>query len=139
MQIDIFINMFGEFFSPGKLGQMTGYPVEDAVEPGTVGKIGKYRGEPTPYGAGEWRFSTGKDVPYGPVFELAVQRLECHVNAIRHCGAEDIVLHFQVYYENQCNLEFSPSQLSRIATLSVSFTVSCEQIAHGEEDASDVT
>jgi hypothetical protein len=138
MQVDIFINMIGRHFSPAKLGQMTGHPVENSNEPESIGNTGKYRGKPIPYGAGEWRFSTGKDMPYGPVFETAVQMLERYIHEMRQCGAEEIVLHFQVYYASQCNLEFSPSELNRISSLCVPFTISCEQLAGEEEESPDI-
>jgi hypothetical protein len=55
-----------------------------------------------------------------PLFEQPVL-----VEGLRRHGATDIVLHVDVAYDAQCNLEFSPRLLRALAALRIPFTVTC--------------
>lgn len=118
--------MKGVAFSPVALAKKTGIPTENANEPGDPGKLGRFRGKPIPYGYGEWIFSSDMDAPYGPVLEQAVQALEHNLAIVREYGAEEIVLHLFVQTHEQCNLEFSSSDLQRISSLGIPLAISCE-------------
>jgi len=53
--------------------------------------------------------------------------MESHAEAMRQCGAESLVVWVVVYRDNdeQCNLEFSTSEMGRLSTLGGSLAISC--------------
>ena len=46
------IQFKGNGFSPGRLRDLTGWPIEPIIESGEIGLIGRYKGKPSPYGFG---------------------------------------------------------------------------------------
>jgi len=47
-------------------------------------------------------------------------------------GIEEINILLSVYYEKQCNLEFNPSLLEKIANRNISLLVSCYKVEEGD-------
>ena len=62
-----------------------------------------------------------------------------HIPVYRRLGASLCKLHLDVRYWDQCNLEFSPEQVGRIAALGVLFTISCWDYSGQEEPAAPGT
>ena len=58
------------------------------------------------------------------------------MQALRLAGMEHGKLHVTYVHDGQCNLEYSPEQLSAIAGLGLLFCVSCEESAELYEQLS---
>jgi hypothetical protein len=125
MEVDISCCIQGESFSPLSAEKVTGLSFSDKSEVGQLGKVGHYKGIPIPYGACVLRFAEMNSLPYGPRLEQMIGSLEKHVDLLKKCGAQDFVLRLVVSYEAQCNLEFSPVEMNRLANLGIHVTVSC--------------
>lgn len=117
----------GASLSPSALRAELHLKLVDANEPGEVGRTGRYKGHPMPFGAAGISFgpsSTG-------TLEDAVALLEQHIEALRAMGAEEIQLYLSMEYDGQCNMEFDPEMLGRMARLKVPVLLSAyEDMEH---------
>lgn len=116
-------DLFGASFSPADAESKTGLVFSDPVEPGARGRSGRYKGKPTPYGSA--RLDTSDDAPWSTKLHGLLELLETHIAALRECGAEDIRLTHAYFHDGQCNHEFSPEEMRRIARLEISLCISC--------------
>jgi hypothetical protein len=116
-------NIWGERFSPLAAESSTGLVFSQRNEPFEVGKGGRYANKPIPYGAATVDASspTGTSSNLDSLLEI----IEPQISSLRLLGAEEIVLHCDVFHNGQCNFEFSKSQLDRIARLKLPLTISC--------------
>ena len=62
-----------------------------------------------------------------------IEVAERHLGALRESGATLCKLHLDVLYWDQCNLEFNPHELARIAALRVLLTITCWDRSGSEE------
>jgi len=118
--------MQGKSFYPTKLQDITGVIVTNANNPGDNGRTGKYRDVPVPYGAGEWFMTNNSETPYGQTFTQLVRLIEMHFPSIKKCGADELVIYMNIYYDKQCNLEFSPHELGKLSALGVTLAITCD-------------
>jgi len=125
MEVDISCCIQGKTFSPLSAEKVTSLPFSEKCEVGQLGEVGRFQGKPIPYGACVLRFAEMSSLPYGPRLEQMITSLEKHIDLLKKCGAQDFVLRLVVSYEAQCNLEFSPAEMNRLANLGIHFTVSC--------------
>jgi hypothetical protein len=114
----------GESFSPAKFSKISSVRFVNAGEPGAIGKVGRYRGKPTPYGQATIEVSNKPEDDWSH-FDKLLMILEGCIDALREAGAEDIDLSCSLFHDGQCNFAFSRDQLRRIANLKVSFSISC--------------
>jgi hypothetical protein len=89
---------------------------ENKNEVGEIGKFGKYKGRPVPYGSAE--FSTFD------ADKLAII-LDENIKKLRLYHAETIVLHLDVYHDGQCNIELSRDFIKKISDIQIPLTISC--------------
>jgi hypothetical protein len=114
----------GEAFSPNFASERLGWTFHDHVEPGSIGRAGRYKGVPVPYGSAERNCSgSPQELLEGTDTELA--RIADAAKILRECGAESIVVHFNVNYEAQCNLAFSPRLLLLLGAADIDLTITC--------------
>jgi len=125
MEVNLHCRIQGKSFSPALVERKTGLPLSEKNESGDMGTYGRYRDKPLPYGACVLSAEEPANLPYGPRLEHLISLLEPHVRTLKECGAEDIVLQMDVCYSAQCNLEFSPTEMRRLACLGVHLAVSC--------------
>jgi hypothetical protein len=125
MQVDISCSIQGKTFSPLSAEKATKLPFSDKCEVGQLGLVGRLQGKPIPYGACVLRFSKMSSLPYGARLEQMIGSLEKHIDTLKECGAQDVVLRMVVSYEAQCNLEFSPVEMNRLAIMGVHFAITC--------------
>ena len=116
----------GDSFSPLLLEKYSGLRLSKAHEPGEIGKFGRFKGEECPFGSGflkpdEELLAENRQLPERWMIDTLAQQID----TIRECGGDKIVLHFEIQYCKQCNLEFSPNLLRRIADMNIIFTISC--------------
>lgn len=125
MEVDISCCIQGKSFFPLAAQKATSLPISEQCEVGQLGKVGLYQGKPLPYGSCVLRFVEMSSLPYGPRFEKMIGALEKHIDSLEKCGAQDFVLRFVVAYETQCDLEFSPVEMNRLAAMGIHFTITC--------------
>ena len=126
-------SIYGENFSPAAVEKATGLKFAVKNEPNEMGSVGRYANKPIPYGAST--LESDVKIEQGSTLDALLDLLEQHASTFRKYGAEDIVLHCDVFHDGQCNFEFSPKQVARIAKAGVALTVSCYedncgQVAH---------
>jgi hypothetical protein len=117
----------GQKFSPRATEQRSDIVFTDKYE---VGDENIRRGKPTGsfYDFGLALLTSAGAVTYSDLFsetDTLLNAIERNIDAIRECGADDIVAYCTFEYEGQCNLEFSPDKLRRLADLSITLAVSC--------------
>ena len=120
----------GDRFSPRAAESMTGLALVRKNEPGEIGSIGRFKGQPIPYGAAA--VEVPDDLSWDAKWKLLLITMAMHIEALRECGAESIVLDLGCFHEGQCNLAFSSEQLSQVAALGIPFTISCYEVGEGE-------
>lgn len=105
----------GASLSPSALRAKLHLALVAASEPGEIGGSGRYKGQPMPFGAAQICFEPS---PTGAL-EDGVALLEKHIDGLRAMGADEIQLYLSIEYDGQCNMEFAPEMLGRIAKLRV--------------------
>ena len=110
----------GPSFSPRAAAVEQGVEYEDAHDPGDPGTR---RPEPHSDGYARWMLEApgtsilDSDYPWDAA-ERAVALCRRH-------GADQIVIYVTIGYTAQCNFEFSPQTMARVAQLGATLAVSC--------------
>jgi hypothetical protein len=113
--------MYGENFSPNQAQEATGVELCRCNENGDIGRTGKFKEKPLPYGSAELIDENFSMIaPYSFIFDF----IERHLVKVRQAGATDIHLHILVAYSDQCNLEFEPKLLQKISRSGLPLTMS---------------
>lgn len=118
--------LWGEAFSPSAVEKRTGIVFDTKNERDEIGRSGRYRNQPTPYGSATIKFEDDLS-SCDPLSSQSLNVLAENIPVFRDAGATTIVIHCDVAYRHQCNLEMSPGFLAAIASLGVPFTLSCYQ------------
>ena len=116
--------MWGETFSPRAVERRTGIVFDAKDEPGEIARSGRYRDQPNPFGGATIKFEDDRS-SCDPVSMQSLMFLAENIPVFREAGATTIVIHCDVDYRDQCNLEMSPEFLAAVASLGVPFTISC--------------
>jgi hypothetical protein len=117
------LTLWGERFSPRRAEEAIGLPLARAKEPGEMGLRGRCKGLPLPYGAAFVKVPP--NVESAGRLPWLIEWAERHLPAPGASVATLCKLHLDVLYWDQCNLEFDPQQLARIAILGLLFTITC--------------
>ena len=125
------LTLWGEQFSPRRAEEATGLTLTHKNEPGEISLRGRYKGLPLPYGSAF--VEVPADVEPARRLPWLIECAEGHLAALQALGASLCKLHVDVRYWDQCNLEFNPRELARIAALGVLFTITCWDRTGGEE------
>jgi len=126
----------GEAFRPTEAEEQSGIRFSEKNEIGDVGKSGRYRGKPQPYGFGSLETEitdSDLEVPLKRFLEQVQQGLPVW----RSLGADSIHLQIDVFYEHQCNLELSESLISALHALRLSVALSCYHEEKAESSVAD--
>src|SRR5688500_16189085 len=125
LRISGYCLLSGDTFSPAQFEKETGFLLRQKTEPGQVGVRGKYNGVPVVYGSaildvqqsgcGETEFT----------IEPNVKNLLMNPELLAKLGVSMPVLHFDVEYVGQCNLEFSTKIVSEFFRLAIPITLTC--------------
>jgi hypothetical protein len=116
-------SLYGEGFSPKAAEVLTGLSFKEKNELHEIGTRGRYIGKPIPYG----NAILEAQVEHASNLDKILDLIGNHLTIFRDCGAEDIVLHCDVFFDKQCNFEFSEPQLAKISKLNIPLTISCYQ------------
>ena len=113
----------GENFSPKIFTTISSIKLLDPVEPGSIAKVGRFKGKPSPNGSAILAIS---DQAKGwNEFDELLCLIEKSMCALREAKADEMVLSCSLYHDGQCNFGFTPSDLKRIADLEIDFHISC--------------
>lgn len=124
-KFDIRCLFHGDNFSPTLVEKKIGVPLDEKIEVGDIGKIGRYKNKMIPYGSACLRAIKTEGACLETALKGIVDVLMENIKSFRSHGAESIILHFDVNYDNQCNLEFSPELIKKISILEIPLTISC--------------
>eukprot|EP01035_Chromulina_nebulosa_P065399 gene65399-89457_t len=108
----------GEHFRPSKVPAQ----FSAAHDPGVIGKLGRYRGLPVPYGSAD--FDAPEEEP--EKITWIYHRVFPFLRAMREAGAESFTLHITYTYDAQCALGFSREELKMVLDLDCEFHVDCQ-------------
>lgn len=118
-------HIYGKEFSPAKAEAVIGIQFEHKNEPNQIGSAGRYKGKPIPYGSAVIKFSNSGDTADlisvdAPILDIIEQYFTS-----KSLGEDEILLHLNVWCENDCNLELSHALLVRLGSLNVGVTITC--------------
>jgi len=119
-------HFYGNKFSPEKAEKLTGLILDAKNEVGDIGKLGRYKGQPIPYGSASLSPSK-KKIKSGLVEMWLLKNIKNNLTLMRSCGADKIWLDYGVFYDEQCNFEFSKEALLLIGSLNIDLLISCYQ------------
>lgn len=131
--------LWGDNFSPRKAEALTGVLFRNKNEPGDFSTIGRYSNKPLPNGRAtlDPTFNISLQGRKSPE-EWLVDILLQHIETFRACGATDFILHFDIVWKDQCNLQFDSPFIQKIGKLNIPLTLSCEEGAMNECDLNSV-
>jgi hypothetical protein len=120
-----YLSLCGTIFSPAQTERETGLVFSMKNEPGEIGERGRYRGKPYPFGHAILKAPDGSEAPTGldRLLDLAL----VHVNELKKIDFLEGVVHVDYAYNQQCNLEFKPETLAKLARLGFALTITCYQ------------
>jgi hypothetical protein len=126
-----YLMLWGECFSPRRAEELTGLTLSKKDEPGEIALRGRYKGQPRPYGAAE--IEVPREIASARRLLWLLELSSLHLESLRKSGASTCHVHVDVRYWDQCNLEFEPEEVGRIAALGLAFTISCYDYSGREE------
>lgn len=132
--------LWGDNFSPRKAEALTGVLFRNKNEPGDFGAIGRYRNKPLPNGRAtlDSTFNTSLRKGGTSSEEWLVDILLQHIDIFRACGATDFILHLDIVWKDQCNLQLDSQFIQKIGKLNIPLTLSCEEDSINECDLNSV-
>jgi hypothetical protein len=123
------LTMYGEEFSPAAAAAQLGLKFSTVHERGEIGTIGRYRGQPIPYGAASIEIesvpSTGAHTGELEGAALLADQAGKSLGVLRALGADEITLHVDICFDAQCNFVILPETLHRIARMGIGLSISC--------------
>lgn len=120
-----YISLFGEAFSPAEAERTTGLTFDSKREPGVLWEKGPRKGEP--YGFAFATLHAPEDLSEPEQFDWLLTRVGPHMEKLHSLGVTDGKFHVTYAFDAQCNLEFEPAFIARLAELGLAFTVTCYQ------------
>ena len=126
MRICISCSIQGETFRPTEAEQKTGIRFSVKNEVGEVGKVGRFRGKPQPYGFGSLEVEIADNNLEEPLKGF-LEQVQQGLPVWRSHEADTIHLQIDVFYDRQCNLEFSESLIATLHALQLPLALSCYQ------------
>ncbi len=124
----------GDTFSPRLAEQKTGLKFSTKNEPGEIALIGRYMGQPRPYGMAILKapFDSATKPRSQPPEEWIADALAQHIHDIRSCGATEIHVNIVVAWKDQCNIGLSATFISKIGQLNIPVALSCYEAKEEE-------
>lgn len=122
-------HLWGNEFHPSALNKIDDIQLRLVSEPGELGTISKYKGKPLPYGA--CCICTPNSISIPDRITWMADFIKTNKRQLTDAGATDIT--FWIYwYGVQGNMEFTPTELGKIAELNI--TLCIDYIQHDEEN-----
>jgi len=127
----ISLEIQGESFRPSLLN----IPFSRHHDTGAIGKFGKFRGHPTPYGSASYIVPPGLITPH--LFKHLADVFEHRLDDLKNAGASSWHVSIARYYWAQCNEDYPALDLAMLKKLDCGFTYSAYSITEEEERAID--
>ncbi len=125
IKVSAYCLISGRAFSPELARQKTGLSFSETHSVGEVGVLGKYKNKPFDFGFAR----LDDDLSTIDVASFSkrplVKDLLLHLETLRACGAEQIVLHYDIAYLDQCNIELRSEDLKTLASTGIDVTFTC--------------
>jgi hypothetical protein len=114
------IVVYGENFYPSKISSIIDVHFENEISPGDIGRIGRYKGKPIPYG------SASINAPNGIINPIRwiLHNIKDKIQIIRNYGGDDIQLNVAYYYNAQCNCELGLDEIALLSEMKIPFVFS---------------
>ena len=122
-KLSVSILLQGKEFSPLEAEKRTGLTLKKKSECGDIGKKGKYKNKPLPYGSA--LLETPSNIPTDDKFSWLIEALKVNLETLYKCGADESKIYAGYFYKNQCNFMFTKQELKEIAALNIDLWVSC--------------
>ncbi|MDC0357839.1 hypothetical protein OAO01_03415 [Oligoflexia bacterium] len=121
---------WGEDFSPKWLESNSNlkFPDSEKNEKGEIGKVGKYRGIPYPYGSASFDVHSPDECISGEwdsPLDIMLDLLAENYTKIRKSGVAEVTILLNIYYVGQCNCSINRQQMQQMIDMEVDFGVSC--------------
>lgn len=130
-KIDACVQFWGEKFSPACAEECTGFAFDDKNEVGDLGLTGRYKGQPTPFGAA--RLKPPPDVQDSDKIMWLATLLKDKIEQMAACGLEEAHFYVGYFYENQCNCTLTAQETKAIAEVGIPLCFSCYDVTEDEE------
>ncbi|HFA49153.1 MAG TPA: hypothetical protein ENJ95_09060 [Bacteroidetes bacterium] len=108
-------HLWGKFFSPNLLKNISGIKMRLCNEPGDIAKTGRYKGVPRPYGA---CYICTPDAVKKDKIEWMAEFIFKYKNEFEKAGATEISF-WIYYYGKQGNMEFTVVELNKISATQI--------------------
>ena len=112
----------GDAFSPTMAEQLSGIAFDNKNEHGELGKKGRYRDVPTPFGAARKQWA---DQDPGDPTVAFLEEFSALVDASRLATATTMRLHLDVAYLDQCNMELGVEFVNALSRANMGLTITC--------------
>lgn len=122
----ISFEIYGEEFHPSQVP----FQFTKQHDPGVIGTIGRYRGQPVPYGKA--RYDVPPSVPNVDRLKHIVETFEPLIGDIQAAGATNWDISIGRFYNGQCNEGFSLEDLKLIIRLKCGFSYSAYSVSKKE-------
>ena len=119
-----YIAVQGDFFSPTKAEQETGLKFSNKAEVGDIGNHGRFKGRPYPFGHAVLE---APEVMTLGKLDWLLDSVTPHKATLKQLGVTDGKVHVTYAYDSQCNLEYPPEIVEKLAKLGFAFTITCYQ------------
>lgn len=117
----------GEKFSPKKATEITGLNFSEMNEVGEIGKKGRYKNKPIPFGYG--LLEAPATIPDDDRILWLANELSGKLEVLYGLGAGESRMYIGYFYINQCNCGLTKEELAAIAKLGIDFWFSCYDIS----------
>jgi hypothetical protein len=130
-KIDVCVQFWGQKFSPASAEQRTGLTFDEKNEVGDLGRTGRHKGEPIPFGAA--RLEPPPEIPDEDKILWLAASLKGKMEAMEECGLEEAHFYAGYFYEEQCNCTLTASETKAIAEVGIPFWFSCYDMTEIQE------
>jgi len=117
---EVRIDIYGENFNPKKIRSLIEIKFDKEINPGDIGRIGRYKGISIPYGSASILAPENIHNPILWILNYVREKIE----VIRCNGGTDIKLSVAYYYKGQCNCELGLDEIILLNNLRIPFIFS---------------
>lgn len=136
--INIDIRFEGDKFSPKKLRELTGFPIEALAEYGEIAQKGRFRGKSSPYGLALLKVEKqpNRDINY--LLDKYLNKLIGKRKEISKSGVEDIIIDVETPPNKESGLSFENDVLLKVSKLNARIDVHTVSESEYEPSLSDI-
>lgn len=114
----------GEKFSPLRLKKLTQLDIEKLVEYGEIGKKGRYKDKPSPYGLGVLKINITENANVEDSLNKIIDNLLSKKSILRECGVDEITLDLESFSQNEVEYKISREIIKKISELNANIEIS---------------